>query len=748
MNTPQPILEQALELEGAGLAVIFQEGKRAIHKGWNRERRTAEQLRSEFRPGLNVAVVTGQPSTIGDKCLVVIDCDVRSTDPAHKTDAWRMLQTLIGDMKPTTRTGGGGAHWWFWLASSSLPNKDKLILETGPESNGKPAWTIEVLLNRHACTCPPSIHPETKKSYCWSNGGLSQVPDAPARLVEALQRAQKSNALPSYQLRAESSTGAAPASHMWNDPKPIEAPLSPVSQFDPEVLLPEVLRDWVMDEADRMPCAPDFIAVGAIVALGSVIGAHCAVKPKSRDDWLIVPNLWGGVVALPSAKKTPAISAALKPLDRLIALAFERHEKELSTFDGQRVAFEAQKEAIEGDIKKKAKERSDLAPLVRELQNHQNENPPAPTLRRYKTNDSTVEKLGEMLRQNTAGMLVLRDELVGLLASWDREGREGDRAFFLEGWNGNGSFDTDRIGRGSIFIPNLSISVFGGIQPDKLTGYLEQAATALANDGMLQRFQMLVYPDHREWEWRNRSPNQGARDKVFAVFEKLANFNPTDWGASPANDFAKFPHFRFTDEAQEIFIEWSADLHRNRLPSENHPIVAQHLAKFDKLFPALALILHLVDCADIGARGPISESAAIRAAAWCEYLETHARRCYGLLIDDGLRSAQALSEKVKDGLLGAIFTKREVRRNRWRYLTTDEAVQAALEWLEEESWLISHFVEPRERGGRPTRLYCVNQKIQQNPGRGAAKTDETLVLAATAAPYRDKSQIFEEDIRA
>ena len=91
---------------------------------------------------------------------------------------------------------------------------------------------------------------------------------------------------------------------------------------------------------------------------------------------------------------------------------------------------------------------------------------------------------------------------MGLIATWEREGREGERAFFLEAWNGNQSFDTDRIGRGHISIPNLCASIFGGIQPDKLTVYLEQAAHALANDGMLQRFQLLVYPDPRRWEWR------------------------------------------------------------------------------------------------------------------------------------------------------------------------------------------------------------------------------------------------------
>jgi Protein of unknown function (DUF3987) len=62
-------------------------------------------------------------------------------------------------------------------------------------------------------------------------------------------------------------------------------------------------------------------------------------------------------------------------------------------------------------------------------------------------------------------------------------------------------------------------------------------------------------------------------------------------------------------------------------------LIAQHLAKYEKLFASLALALHLAECAATGRRGQVSERAALQAAAWCEYLEAHARRCYGLLAD-------------------------------------------------------------------------------------------------------------------
>ena len=424
------------------------------------------------------------------------------------------------------------------------------------------------------------------------NGWLAMPEFGESRTLEATDFNDLHQALGLEAVRQSLNHARQPVSDVsgWPDPKPTEAPLHPVPVFDPEVLLPEALRGWIMDEADL-------------------------------------------------------------------------------------TVFLALKEAIDGRIKAAAKDskKGSLDAIAWELQDHRQQRPELPILRRYKSNDTTVEKLGELLRENPAGLLVLRDELVGLIASWDREGREGERAFYLEAWNGNASFDTDRFGRGSIFIPNLCVSLFGGIQPDKLVGYLEQASNALANDGMLQRFQLLVYPDHRAWEWRDRIPDKAARDRAFAVFEALAPFEPEHWGAAPADEFAKFPYFRFDEAAQDIFIEWSGDLHRTRIPAEDNPIISQHLSKFDKLFPALALILHLVACAATGPSHTVTAESALRAAAWCDDLEAHARRCYGLLADDGLRSAQALAEKIRQGKLADGFTARDVRRNQWRSLTTEEA---------------------------------------------------------------------------
>jgi hypothetical protein len=435
------------------------------------------------------------------------------------------------------------------------------------------------------------------------------------------------------------------------------------------------------------------------------------------DDWAIVPNLWGAVVALPSAKKSPAISAALRPLDRLIAKAAEAHEALQLEHQGRALSHKAREEMCADAIKEATKKKAaqvELDCLVAEFQAVKLATPGAPTPRRFKTNDSTVEKLVELLRDNPNGLLVLRDELVGLIASWDREGRESDRAFFLEAWNGTGSFSTDRIGRGSLLVPNLCLSVFGGIQPDKLTMYLEQTAHTFANDGMLQRFQVIVYPDPGTWEWRDQIPDAEARAQAQRAFDAIADCDPVAFGAVPADEFTKRPCFRFSPDAQAVFIEWTSELHRKRLNRDDHPLVNQHLAKYDKLFPALALIFHLVDCAAATSTGRVSRSAALRAAAWCEYLESHARRCYGLLLDNGLRAAQALAGHIHKGHLAEGFTARDVSRNQWRYLTTADAIRGALEWLEDDGWLCGTPDPSDARGGRPTVRYAINPKVAGN----------------------------------
>ncbi|MFD2270908.1 DUF3987 domain-containing protein [Undibacterium arcticum] len=156
-----------------------------------------------------------------------------------------------------------------------------------------------------------------------------------------------------------------------------------------------------MDEAGRMPCPPDYIAAALVVALGSLIGARCAVKPKRRDDsWLVTANLWGGVVGEPSAKKNPSHQYCdEKNMDRLEAVEAEKLIDKQANFAAELAAFKAhekchffwrnEKKAASG--KADPKQRSDQMEAAKyDLATLQQPEEPYP--RRFKSNDGTVEK--------------------------------------------------------------------------------------------------------------------------------------------------------------------------------------------------------------------------------------------------------------------------------------------------------------------------------------------------------------------
>lgn len=495
----------------------------------------------------------------------------------------------------------------------------------------------------------------------------------------------------------------------WPEPELIGVSLLPVEKFPPEII-PEPFRPWVTDVAHRMQCPVDFIAVAVMIMTGSVIGAGCGIRPKKHDDWLVVPNLWGGPVARPGMLKTPALLDALKPLAVLEARAKKEYEAKMKEYQAEKELHKAMKEALKSKMLETAKGKKKGGEFTLEELKRQYmelEEPEPPIWRRYKTSDSTIERMGELLSENPRGILLFRDELIGLLASWDKEGREADRAFYLEAWNGYGSMTTDRIGRGTIHVDNLCVSILGGIQPAKLLAYLYQAMNELENDGLMQRMQLLVYPDEPgDWELVDRYPDKKAREMAFQVIERLEKMDFMAYGAR-LDEGEKIPYLRFTDKAQQVFNEWLTELERIKLRKDDPPALLEHLSKYRSLMPSLALIIHLIDVAAGNAEGDVSLKAAEMAAAWCDYLESHARRIYAMVGDINQRAAGELAKKIQAGTLEDGFTVRDIYRKCWHLLDKKEIVQQACDELVEAGWLRGEITE----AGKTRIIYRINPKI-------------------------------------
>lgn len=487
----------------------------------------------------------------------------------------------------------------------------------------------------------------------------------------------------------------------WPDPSPLGGELPPVDAFSPE-LIPVCLRGLVEDVTELMQTPVDYAAAAAIVSLAGCTNRRAVIFPKREDrSWGVIPNLWGAIIGPPGIMKSPVLRAVTQPVDSIEQRWRALYETGLEEFGLEREKAELRWQAWKEEYKRAAKKGS-------EPPTEPDRTLAQPTQQRLILMDATAEKLHEILAVNPAGVLVLRDELTGWLAELDRPGREGERAFYLQAWNGDSGFSVDRIGRGSIHVPAVCVSLFGNIQPARLRWYLSQALEGgPADDGLFQRFQLLVWPDPpRTWKLVDRVPNESARQSAARVFSSLAELSAD-----------KPVRLRFGGDGQDLFFEWWTELEAKVRSGTLHPSLTAHLSKFRSLMPSLAGLYELADRAAVGYQLDgdlvVSLDHARQAAALCEYLESHARRVYSCVVSPEMHAAHELARHVRAGDLAATFSTRDVYQRGWSGLDTPGRARAALDILEGSGWLRRR-KEELSGGGRPSEVWDINPRLKVN----------------------------------
>ena len=429
-----------------------------------------------------------------------------------------------------------------------------------------------------------------------------------------------------------------------------------------EEMIPLPILPWVVDITERMQSSLEMLMAPIIVILSGLIGRRLAIKPKQKDDWKIVPNLWGGIVAPPSAMKTPAMNEALKQIRKLELISKTKFDLEMNEYLAK----------CEADKKY---------------------NGPMPIRRRRLVNDSTIEKLGELLNQNPNGLVVFRDELYGFLKSMEKPGRESDRQFYLESFNGDGAFVTDRIARGTIDVQALCLSILGGIQPDRLSSYFsETVKNGSSDDGFLTRFQVMVYPPKtKNWELVDRYPNAAAIDRAFKIINRIDEIDFLAEGFEQG-EYDEMPVARFDDEAQQYFYKWLTRLEGRLRSGEIESLAFEaHLTKYKKLMPSIALIFHIINFCDeertMKAQVRVDLRSAQLAAAWCDFLEEHAKKIYADALRPQICAAYAFIKKVESGEITDRFSFRGLYRKGWSQLADHKVLRSALGILESHHWI-------------------------------------------------------------
>ena len=483
----------------------------------------------------------------------------------------------------------------------------------------------------------------------------------------------------------------------WPDPEPPEIELPPVLPITDD-LFPQAMRRWATSIAERMSVPLDYIYPALMTTLGAVIGRRIALRPKRNDtSWLVPCNLWGMVVGPAGELKTPTSDHVREPFNRLISDAITAQAR----------AQEQWKEKVQ----LWEKEKGDKGPK-----------PEEPPLRRYQVTQFTIESLAVIMKKNPNGVLVYRDELVGLLRNMEREGHQSDRAFLMEGWNGNASYTDDTIGRGFINVPVSCVSLFGNLTPSSLAIYLsdvfgKSAKGKRANeDGFPQRIQVALYPDLPTGDPQDLPADHNLLDDACNIFRALDRIDPTTRFDAKTYGYGAraIPAIGFSRAAQEVFDDFLRDLTaKRRANDDEHPVIRAHFAKYPSLLPKIATIHHLVDhVARQAEEQSVSLDATVSARRACKVLASHAKRVYSSIAGSGTQEVDAmLYKKIVAGKLKTGFNARDAQRSS-RFFADPDQLKQALARLTEGGIIKPRSAITGSRGPGKT-IYEINPKLHK-----------------------------------
>ncbi|MCA1790009.1 MAG: DUF3987 domain-containing protein [Thioalkalivibrio sp.] len=395
--------------------------------------------------------------------------------------------------------------------------------------------------------------------------------------------------------------------------------------------VPESLRPWIEDEAERKGTAPEFILAGALVAAGGTIGNTLRAYPKANDEtWSVTPNLYGLVIAPPSTKKSPAIKEGLRFLDTLQAQAAQAHSTDRHGREAQKMAAEVRIKAARSQLQselsdaERRKAEGELADAREQLEGAQ-----APH-RKYIVNDATIEQISVLLAQpvNRGGIVVFRDEIKGLFATMKRSGHENDRAYYLQAFNGTSSYDVERKTQESSYVPTLTLSTVGTIQPSEHEELMEGVLSSGGGDGMMPRFQITVWGTMSSTGYGvDRSPDIAAISRAEATFQQLAKQSQE---RETILEECAFVGIHLDSAAQKHMDTWRRGLfaRQREYEGKGHSAYSAHLGKAEQTAVRLALINYELGVASGALKSTIDLQDAQAATRLTDYLLEHARRTY------------------------------------------------------------------------------------------------------------------------
>lgn len=374
-------------------------------------------------------------------------------------------------------------------------------------------------------------------------------------------------------------------------------------------VFPGPLQTYAMSIARMIGCPVDFPACAMLVVAATCLGNSRAIALKRR--WVESARFYMAIVADPSEGKSPALDPVCRPIRQLQLKCEQEYERDM-------VAHEESTGAI--DSWKRGQRRKGT-PYVSPP-----EHADKPTFRHWFTTNSTVEKLGVMLKENPRGLVMIQDELVSWITGLNQYkagGKGNDRQFFLSAWSGSHVKVDRKSDDGSISVPSPFLNVLGGIQPDMLNSICDEKGR---RDGFVERI-LFSFPEPLPYaKWNDADVDEQAEAVWIRVCDQLASLQ-----MQSRDDGRQRPELvHLAPEAKARWVEWF-DAHADDATDRDD--LKGTWAKYKSHTARLALTIHFLRLAygEIASEtvDPISVMSAVQLT---EYFKTHAAKVHERMV--------------------------------------------------------------------------------------------------------------------
>ena len=328
--------------------------------------------------------------------------------------------------------------------------------------------------------------------------------------------------------------------------------------------------------------------------------------------------------------------------------------------------------------------------------------PNHPTCDRCIVNDTTLEGLVPILQQNVRGVLLARDELVGWIGSFDKYSSKGtasaDVAHWLSIYNAESIIVDRKTGdKRTLFVPDASVSVCGGIQP----GILNRVLSSEHRENGLAARLLLTYPPRQAKQWRDDEIPQRLEEQWADLVTELFAFQHAD----SSDGRPKAALVRLSDDARGLFRDYV-----NTTGQEQAGLTGDLSAAWSKLEESAARLALVIHCIRQAAGEPVdpwtcdadSMTSGITLATW---FKDETLRVYRLLTESqDSRDLRQAAEWIQQR--GGTVRARDLVSGRKGIESTEQADDLLQRLVDNDfgSWSP---VPSTERGGRPTREFTL-----------------------------------------